>query len=99
MACGTGVATVWRGTAFQCSDAANQIFLSHFNFASTTGECNSGEIVAYGVHAANGCYTSRINITMSHDVEGKVIQCALDDGTSPTLFEIGNSTIPTIGFN
>lgn len=96
--CG-GVATVWRGAAFQCVNAANRISLPHFNFASTTGECNSGEIMAYGVHSANGCYTSRANITMTRDVEGKEVQCALDDGSihSRTLLVIGNSTIPTIG--
>ena len=97
-ACG-GVATVWRGTAFECEDAANQISLPHFNFALTTGECTSGDIMAYGVHAANGCYTSNINITMSHNVLGKEIQCTLDDGSSQTLLNIGNSTIPTIGIS
>lgn len=96
--CG-GVATVWRGTAFQCVNAANRISLPHFDFASTRGQCNSGEIMAFGVHSANGCYTSHANITMSRGVEGREVQCALDDGRIQTsaLIMIGNSTIPTIG--
>ena len=96
--CG-GVATVWRGTAFQCVNAANMISLPHFGFASNRGECNGGEIVAFGVLSANGCYTSHANITMSRDVEGREVQCALDDGRiqTSTLIMIGNSTIPTIG--
>ena len=90
---------MWRGTAFQCNNAANRISLPHYNFASMNGECNNGEIMAYGVHVANGCYTSHINITMSHDVEGKEVQCALDYGNIHihTLLVIGNSTITTIG--
>ena len=96
------MATVWRGTAFQCVNAANRISLPHFaDFASNRRECNSesGEIVAFGVHSANGCYTSHANITMSRDVEGREVQCALDDGRIQTsmLIMIGNSTIPTIG--
>ena len=91
---------MWRGTAFQCNEAANRISLPHYNgFASTAGDCNGGEIMAYGVHSANGCYTSHINITMSHNVEGKEVQCALDYGSiySRTVLVIGNSTITTIG--
>ena len=73
--------TVWKGSAFECT--SGEIVLPHnlFNEISTAaGVCNNGLFTAYGIRVVNNSYTSRLNITVSHNTAGKTIQCAYDDG-------------------
>ena len=44
-----GLATMWRGTAFNCPGFGNKIVLSHPRFKSegTVGQCNNGMIIGH----------------------------------------------------
>ena len=75
--------TVWGGTAFNCP-ARNEISLRHNSFSSATGECNFGAIVGYSVTNVDDCYTSRLDVTLSADLQGRTIACSVDDGSGVT---------------
>ena len=51
-----GVATVWRGTAFQCVSRSNEIILRHSGFRESynpAGTCNNGAIIARALGVVN----------------------------------------------
>ena len=95
---GSGQSTVWKGTAFNCSDTANSIILAH-NTDSAVKPCNNGLIVASLINESNntGYYTSQLNITVSLDLMGQTVECIHDNGSSET--SIGNMTIPSDSSN
>ena len=88
---------MWKGGAFDCAHNANTISLLHFNIKHKAGECNDGDIVAFGVQSVDGCYTSRLNITMVDGIQMKSVECAVDYGNSSMLLLIGNTNLPRIG--
>ena len=78
--------TIWRGTVFDCP--LGEITLLHNRFANGTfGLCNEGAIVARSLSVEGNNYTSQLNVTVTHDVAGKTIEC-IRDGT-----EIYNTTV------
>jgi hypothetical protein len=72
-----GVATVWRGSAFDCGQASNDIILRHSR-SNSVGVCNNGRLVAQIVEAFNGTFTSQLNITVIEDMNNKTIKCAVE---------------------
>ena len=76
-----GVITVWGGTALNCV-GRNEIPLLHnqFELGNAIGECNDGALVAYGIQAAENCYTSRLDVRLSADLQRRTITCSIDDG-------------------
>ena len=76
-----GVITVWGGTAFNCT-GRNEISLRHnrFGVGNAIGECNDGALVAYSIQVANNCFTSRLDVRLSADLQGRTITCSVDDG-------------------
>ena len=95
---GSGGATVWQGTAFDCQSKNNEILLLHRRFAlegGTSEECNGGAIVGQSVRAEESSYTSRLNVTLTADLIGERIECAVDNGTTSNL--IGSLYILPIG--
>lgn len=94
--CG-GVVTVWKGSVFDCVHNANMIALLHFNLEFNTGECNDGDIVAFGIRSVDGCYTSQLNITMRDGTQMKSVECTMDDGISTVLLFVGITNLPRIG--
>ena len=90
-------ATVWRGTAFECSSTTNELILLHRRFTSVYGassSCNNGDTVARGVSAKGNNYTSQLNVTITPDTAGKTVECLRDNGTSSTL--LFSRVIPTV---
>lgn len=92
-----GLATVWEGTAFDCGQASNQIFLRHSKFSSQSspaeGECNNGNIRALGIRVLNStAFISQLNVTVTKDMNNKTIECATHylNGTRVT---VGMSTV------
>ena len=82
-------ATIWRGTALECSEAGNEIVL----FQSTTaqGECNNGAIVGRVIRAENNSYTSQLTVTVNTEMIGRNISCIHDNGVSANV--IGSSVL------
>ena len=74
---GTG-STFWKGTAFNCPPS-NIISLAHqlFNIAGDSGTCNNGAITAESVGVVDNCYTSRLMVTVSSELNDTTVECTL----------------------
>ena len=70
-------ATVWTGTAFDCSN--NEITILHSS--SSTGveiPCNDGAIVGRLIRAENNTYISQLTVSVSAQMVGTSISCSHD---------------------
>lgn len=76
--------TVWGGTAFNCA-GRNEISLRHNPFENAVGECNDGAIVGYSIQTGQNRYTSRLDVRLSTDLQGRTITCSVDDGAVTLL--------------
>ena len=89
---GLGGITVWKGTAFNCSQRDNEIALLHGRFQSEK-TCNNETIIGRGIRVENNSsFTSLLNVTVTPDVIGESIECVHDNGTLTT---IGSSIVTT----
>ena len=93
-------ATVWTGSAFNCSNSDHNILLLHIFFSLAKGDygsCNNGDIVGQSLSVEGNNYTSQLNVTVTSDTAGRTIECLHDayDGLTATLIFI--SVIPIIG--
>lgn len=79
-----GGATFWRGSAIDCPDIDNEIFLSHNPQVFTkTRSCNDRPITAHGVRIEDNCYISRLNIMgLDLNMTNRSVQCFYSNGTS-----------------
>ena len=81
-----GVATIWKGSIFNCHSSGNQILLRHYNFKNgANGICNDGEIIAYSSEVTNSSYSSRLNVTVTPEMHNGTVECfqvGLTDSTS-----------------
>ena len=88
--------TLWRGSAFICSQQGDEISLEHSQFTRVggiAGQC--GNITARGLRVEDGVYTSQIIIPFSSYLIGRTVECVHDAYDSMELVVIGNSTIST----
>ena len=89
-------ATVWRGTAFNC--LSQEIVLLHSRFADGTfGVCNGQDIVAKSVSVNDNNYTSQLNVTLTPNIAGKIIECAHDDTSNITIHVQFSALAPATG--
>ena len=73
-----GMATLWSGTAFNCSGNANEIILRHNKFNGTSKACNQGAITAQSVGAQDNMYfTSQLQVTVSSGLNNKTVECSV----------------------
>ena len=89
--------TVWRGSAFDCSVAGNEIVLPHDRFTSGEAVCNNGFIVGRGIEVVNNSYyTSQLYVMISSSLIGKTIECVHDNfGPEGTIGSLTiNASIP-----
>ena len=86
-----GIATVWKGTVFNCQSADNEIVLLHSTKSAET--CNNGAISGRVMEVENGTYTSQLMVKVSPDMNGSTIVCAHDTGMNTSVI---NSTLVTI---
>ena len=86
-------ATIWKGTAFDCSLTNNELAVFHtINFMSQRPlPCNNGAIVGRAVRAEKGSYTSQITVQVSDELRGTTVVCSHDNGTLST--EIGSAIL------
>ena len=71
-----GVATVWRGTAFQCGNGV--IILQHSQFGSPHNinvTCNNVAIIAQGLEVINDSYISQLSVTVSPELNNTTVEC------------------------
>ena len=88
---------MWKGTAFTCSNSANEILLRHSQFGSggTQGDCTGGALAARSLRVENGnCYVSRLDATVSTTFNGQSIRCEHNTNTGTRL--IGESVLNVI---
>ena len=76
-----GVATVWKGSIFNCRAGGNQIVLRHHNNFEhgVSGTCNDGDIVAYSSEVTNNSYNSQLNVTVTPEMHNGTVECIQDD--------------------
>ena len=91
-------ATIWTGSAFNCSASNYTILLIHNFFSLAKGDygsCNNGDIVGQSLSVEGNNYTSQLNVTVISDTAGRTIECLHDayDGLTATL--IFTLVIPT----
>ena len=89
----SGTATVWRGSAFNCTSSTIILHHSQYTSGSSGGECNDNSIRGQGLYVANSSYVSILNITVNSDYSNKTIECAYYDGSR--LIPVGRSIINT----
>ena len=86
---GGGLSTIWRGTAFNCSDTGNEILLAHRRFGTSfTESCSNNALVGEGIASNGNEYTSQLSVMANSDLNGTTIECVLTPSTV-----IGNDTI------
>ena len=82
-----GLTTIWRGTAFNCSQ--NRITLPHLDLGmSITESCSNGALVGEGIGNISNDYTSQLSVMANSDLNGTTIECVLVPSTV-----IGSDTI------
>ena len=86
------VATVFRGSAFNCSESRDEIILLHTE-ENPTKSCNDGLIFGYTKPRRNGdwLHTTVLNVNLTSDIIGSTITCSYDNGTTEEV--IGNYTL------
>ena len=97
---GQGGATIWRGTAINCSETGNEIAFRHNTgvFTSVRG-CSGRTIIGRGIRIEPGyVYTSQLNITVYSSAEKK-LECTYENGNSsvigtlPVVLTTGNEIV------
>ena len=85
--------TVWNGTGFNCPPS-NAIVLRHSQFENgTIGSCNSRTIFGYSIDQVGVQYTSRLNVTITRDLDNKTIVCKYNNLTDISV--VGMITVDT----
>ena len=78
--------TVWRGSAFDCTNEEMSLRHRHFTSESgVAGQCNNGSIVGQSLGVQDGQYTSQLNVTVTADIIGKNIECVYTDFDNITI--------------
>ena len=88
---GKGV-TIWKGTAFECAGADNEIVLLHVQNTTTQLECNNGAILGRIIRSDNNTYVSQLTVAVSHELAGRSITC-IHDSISSEATNIGTSLL------
>ena len=88
-----GVATLWRGTAFDCHGVSNSIILRHsqFNLSEPAAvECND-RIMAHSVGVSD-TFTSQLSVNVTEELNNKTIECIRDTSGSTDSHELVGAT-------
>ena len=68
--------TIWKGSAFVCPTAQNQIVLRHSEFNRTDLVLCGGDIVATRLRVDGDCFTSQLSVNISDQVNNTTVMCA-----------------------
>ena len=85
-----GVATVWKGSIFDCPNIENQIVLRHSRFKEGISvPCNDHrKVIAYSIESTNNSYISQLNVTVSPEMQNLTVEC-IQDGPGTNVTSIG----------
>ena len=86
----SGFATVWEGSAFECSTREITLVNSDFGTLRAVGVCN--DVVGRGLSIQSGCYVSQLTITFDARLQSRTVECYADNGTHITN-KIGQSVL------
>ena len=86
------LATAWEGTALD-SCSGGEIALTNRDFQEPiqTIVCNGGAIMARGISVEDGCFISRLNVTLNATLQGRSVVCSVDNGTH--AFQVGHAIL------
>ena len=85
-------ATIWSGSAFQCS--TGEIILRHNAFAGESPQSgNCEDIVGESVGVQGNCYTSRLHVPVSAEVTNRTVRCLYNSDTTTLIDEVQISVI------
>jgi TctA family transporter len=103
-----GVATVWRGSIFNCPTSGNQILFRHNIFKNedeVSRICNNGDIIAYSSEVTNNSYSSQLNVIVSPEMHNGTVECIQQDfneisiGTCTLILATGNKIVAVTACN
>ena len=86
-----GELTVWSGSVI---GVGCEIILFHNQYESpngASGECNNGAVTGRSIEVVNNSYTSQLTIRVTANLNGRTIECLVDDGIVETT--INSSTL------
>ena len=87
--------TQWAGSAFNCPNIGDEIFLSHPDFNDgIRKECNNGAIIGQSIQVNGSCFVSQLTVNISKNLNGTTIGCTYDTGSA--LEPIGATTLTSI---
>jgi hypothetical protein len=84
----SGLQTIWRGSALNCASTGNEIILLNSSVGDET--CND-EMITGRVIRHEDNYTSQLQVFLSSDLIGKIIECASDNGSQ--IIPISNTIL------
>ena len=86
---------MWRGTDISGSC---EVVLFHSMFGvpgAARGVCNNGAVVGYNIGAENNCYTSNLDVLVSSELNGRTVECIIDDVTTSRVIDTSTLFITT----
>ena len=75
-------ATIWRGTAFECSSSSNEIVLTQDSPGMQLKMCNDGAITGRIIRTENNTIVSQLTVSVSAEIIGTTISCFPDSGAT-----------------
>ena len=80
---------MWQGSAFHCDHSEGSLTLRHSQFARGMykEECNEGGVVARAVGVTDSTFTSQLSLLVSPEINNKTVECAYDNGTTPSVID------------
>ena len=78
--------------------ASCEITLFHSDFGipgAARAVCNNGAVVGYNIGVENNCYTSNLDILVSSGLNGRTVECIMDDGVTNMLIDTATLSITT----
>ena len=68
--------TVWNGSIMEPPEC--KIQLQHFEFLSRNERCNSGAVIGQAIETNGSCYTSRLSVLVTPNIDGGDVSCNVD---------------------
>ena len=87
----------WSGSAFNCTNAENEITFLHGR--NITGTCNNDAIVGWSLSTSNEIFISMLNVLINSALIGESIICYYENGTKNSKRILGSYSIPGIKEN
>ena len=74
--------TVWKGSILPSDCEVTLIHDEYLLPNGARGECNNGDVVGKSIGVVDNCYTSQLNVSVSEALEGRTVECNVDNGST-----------------